>query len=147
MRGVPALLALPLLLAAVAGCDTRAPSASNLREWSAADHDRFEENQRMMSGQQPGSAPSGATSQEQVIDVAWRAKCATCHGPIGHGDGPTGPMVKAPDLTREDWQAKVSDGEIAATIRSGRGKMPAFTDLPDSTIQGLVARIRATRGQ
>ncbi len=72
--------------------------------------------------------------------------CNTCHGPMGHGDGPQGSLVKAPDLTRPDWQAKVTDEEIAARIRSGKGLMPP-NDLPDSTIKGLVARIRALRGQ
>ena len=72
--------------------------------------------------------------------------CSTCHGPLGHGDGPQGALVKAPDLTRSDWQAKVSDEEIAARIKGGKGLMPP-NDLPDSTIKGLVARIRALRGQ
>ncbi len=57
-----------------------------------------------------------------------------------------GPMVRAPDLTREEWQAKTADGDIAATIKNGKGKMPKF-GLPDSVIQGLVARIRAARGR
>ena len=72
--------------------------------------------------------------------------CNTCHGPLGKGDGPQGSLVKAPDLTRPDWQAKVTDEEIAARIRSGKGLMPP-NDLPDSTIKGLVARVRALRGQ
>ena len=55
-------------------------------------------------------------------------------------------MVRAPDLTREDWQSKVTDREIAATIKGGKGKMPNF-DVPDPVIDGLVARVRATRGR
>ena len=56
-----------------------------------------------------------------------------------------GPMVRAPDLTLEDWQSKVTDGEIATAIKNGRGKMPRF-DVPDAVVVGLVARIRAARG-
>ena len=53
-------------------------------------------------------------------------------------------MFRAPDLTRADWQARVSDQEILETIRKGRNKMPAF-DLPEPVLKGLVQRIRASR--
>ena len=81
-----------------------------------------------------------------LIELAWKRNCLTCHGQIGHGDGPQGPMVRAPDLTRAEWQQNISDEEIAANIRKGKNKMPAF-DLPDQVIQGLVQRIRASRGK
>jgi hypothetical protein len=57
-----------------------------------------------------------------------------------------GPMVRAPDLTREDWQSEVTDNQIAAVIRNGKGRMPSF-NVPDPVIQGLVARVRAARGR
>jgi hypothetical protein len=57
-----------------------------------------------------------------------------------------GPMVRAPDLTREDWQSQVTDTQIAAVIKNGKGKMPSF-NVPDQVIQGLVARVRAARGR
>jgi cytochrome c oxidase cbb3-type subunit 3 len=53
-------------------------------------------------------------------------------------------MVKAPDLTRAEWQAKVTDQQIAEVIRRGKNKMPAF-DLPPRVIEGLVKRIRTAR--
>ena len=55
-------------------------------------------------------------------------------------------MVRAPDLSRPDWQEKVSDDEIATTIRNGKNKMPKF-DLPDQVVAGLVQRIRAFRAK
>jgi cytochrome c oxidase cbb3-type subunit 3 len=64
---------------------------------------------------------------------------------LGRGDGPSGPMVQAPDLTRPEWQSKVTDAEIVATIKNGKNKMPKF-DLPDRVVTGLVARIRASSG-
>lgn len=51
-------------------------------------------------------------------------------------------MVRAPDLSRPDWQQNVTDEEIAATIRNGKNKMPKF-DLPDQVVTGLVQRVRA----
>ena len=100
-------------------------------------------------GQQPQPANSGAAKlnmQQQLVETAWAQTCSACHGPLGKGDGPQGSLVKAPDLTSPEWQAKVTDEEIAARIRSGKGLMPP-NDLPDSTIKGLVARIRALKGQ
>jgi cytochrome c oxidase cbb3-type subunit 3 len=57
-------------------------------------------------------------------------------------------MVKAPDLTRADWQAKVTDDEMAELIRKGKNKMPGFeAALPAPVIEGLVQRIRAARAR
>jgi cytochrome c oxidase cbb3-type subunit 3 len=64
---------------------------------------------------------------------------------MGKGDGQMGPMLHAPDLTAEDLQAKVTDQEMAAIIKGGKDKMPAF-NLPDSVLQAMVARIRQMRG-
>lgn len=128
-----------LLTIFLVGCD-RAPDP--VREWSPGDHD-----QEQQSGQQaPPTGSQKPNIQQQLVESAWMQTCNTCHGPLGKGDGPQGALVKAPDLTRPDWQAKVTDEEIAARIRSGKGLMPP-NDLPDSTINGLVARVRALRGQ
>jgi cytochrome c oxidase cbb3-type subunit 3 len=125
----------------VTGCD-RPPSADHLREWTPTDHDRVEENAK-----QQAAAPKGSSSgADALVEATWKAQCFQCHGPVGRGDGPNGPMVKASDLTSPEWQDKTSDLDIAATIKNGKGKMPKF-DLPDPVVRGLVARIRATRGR
>jgi mono/diheme cytochrome c family protein len=141
------------LFALLAGCE-RAPSASGLKEWAPTDHDRAEEQGRIQSGQQAPPEPRGEGGANanaggvgsKLIEIAWQQNCAVCHGPIGHGDGPNGPMVKASDLTREDWQAKVTDDDIAALVKEGKGKMPKF-DLPEPVLRGIIARIRASRGR
>ena len=76
--------------------------------------------------------------------MAWGRSCVACHGESGRGDGPQGAMVRAPDLTRADWQGRVTDADILQTIRSGRNNMPKF-DLPPAVLDGLVKRIRAHR--
>jgi cytochrome c oxidase cbb3-type subunit 3 len=55
-------------------------------------------------------------------------------------------MVHAPNLTQAEWQAKVTDQDIADVIRNGKNRMPRF-DFPPDVVMGLVARIRATRGR
>ena len=134
---------------AIAGCE-RAPSADGLKEWTPTDHDRAEEMGRPANGQQPQAearGDGGGGNPNALIEVAWSQNCALCHGVVGRGDGPNGPMVKASDLTRESWQATVKDDEIAAVIKNGKGRMPKFEQLPDSTVRGLVGRIRAVRGK
>jgi mono/diheme cytochrome c family protein len=122
-------------------------SSGDVHEWSPADHDQPTGAQAPAGGQaQPQGQARGQDKGENLVELAWSRQCATCHGPSGHGDGPSGPMVQAPDLTRADWQGRVTDDDIAQTIRRGRNKMPAF-DLPPSVLQGLVARIRAGRGK
>ncbi len=152
-RAAPAMtsaLAVVLAFAAVA-CD-QAPSADSLPEWKPTDHHSADDNAGGgTSGQQ--AAPNGgraaggggANQTAQLVEMAWRQQCTQCHGPSGHGDGPNGPLFHPRDLADPDWQAKVSDADIAASIKNGKNKMPRF-DLPDPVLQGMVARIRLLKG-
>jgi mono/diheme cytochrome c family protein len=90
--------------------------------------------------------PAGASSPlpmglTEVSLMAWRNNCVTCHGKMGRGDGPQGPMVKARDLSDPAWQGSVTDAQIAESIVKGRGRMPAFA-LPTSTVDELVRLVR-----
>ena len=55
-------------------------------------------------------------------------------------------MLKAPDLTSAEWQAKTSDEQIRQVISNGKNRMPKF-DLPAEIVTGLVGRIRAAKGK
>jgi mono/diheme cytochrome c family protein len=131
-----------LLSPAPLSCD-RPPSPDTLQEWTPADHHSKDEDKAGGAARQGSGGPSDVT---QLVDITWRQQCSACHGSMGKGDGQMGPMVHAPDLTREDWQAKVTDAEIAISIKGGKGKMPKF-DVPEPVVQGLVARVRAARGR
>jgi cytochrome c oxidase cbb3-type subunit 3 len=135
-----------LALGVGAGACDGPPSAGSAKEWTPVDHhsqddDKAQAAQRAQAAQ---GQPKGDDAA-QLVEVAWRQQCATCHGSAGKGDGPMGAMMQAPDLTRAAWQTKTTDADIAAVIQSGRNKMPKF-DLPDPVIRGLVARIRSLRG-
>lgn len=137
-----------VLVALVALAACRRPRGE-VREWRPEDHDRTDESPA--AGRVPGRAPAAsasgaAASIAPLVEATWRTQCALCHGMGGAGDGPQGPMVRAPNLTRADWQAKVTDAEIAATITEGRGRMPKF-DLPPDVVRGLVQRIRTLGGR
>lgn len=149
MRPLRRLLSSALLATAVLGaaCDSPPP---DLREWKASDHDRAEQaGSKAARPTRLSPAPSSSAAANPtltLVEVTWRNQCASCHGPIGRGDGPQGPMVHAPNLTLADWQAKMSDQEIADVIRNGKNRMPQF-DFPPDVVAGLVARIRASKGR
>lgn len=120
------------------------PERGEVREWRATDHDGTE-NLGMQRGQE--RPPSGKEDTSAALaETIWRKNCATCHGATGRGDGPQGPMVGAKDLTAGEWLGSVSDDEIVTTIKNGKNRMPAFPDLPESVLSGLVKRIR-NKGQ
>ena len=141
-----ALLGL-LLLAALGACD-RPPAPESLQEWSPADHHSVDDGRKgaaqPAAGRDPAEKESPEDNVAQLVDLTWRQQCTTCHGASGKGDGQMGPMVKAPDLTKADWQATVSDADMAAIIKNGKNRMPKF-DLPDPVIAGLVAHVRGLR--
>lgn len=132
MRRVLLLVALSGLLGA---CD---PPRGEVRAWQPSDHD---------GTRAPGrQTPQDGVNKDASLGVAetvWQKTCASCHGAAGRGDGPLGPSMSAPDLTRPEWLAATSDEDIAKVIREGRNKMPAHADLPASTVDALVKRIRS----
>jgi mono/diheme cytochrome c family protein len=138
VRHLHLVLALALVAAGLAACDR--PPSVELKEWTPADHDGEQKGANAKQG-----ARTDAGSGVALVEATWRSQCLACHGPNGKGDGPQGAMFKAADLGRADWQSKVTDEEIAATIRNGKGRMPKF-DVPDEVLRGLVARIRSFRG-
>lgn len=82
----------------------------------------------------------------ELAEMTWGRQCQSCHGPDGRGDGPQGASVRASDLTKKEWQAGVSDEQMAAVIRSGKGRMPGF-DLPAPVVSALVGRIRSRQSR
>lgn len=122
---------------ALSGCRNKP-----VREWRADDHDE-EPGGGTAAGQVAAVNPAtaGSAGADALAETTWRSTCAICHGMLGRGDGPNGPMVKAPDLTQV--QATRTDEQLGASIRAGKGKMPAFPQLPPAVVAGLVRRIRA----
>jgi len=144
MRTPPSLrvrLLVPVIVALVAACDS---APGGVREWTPADHDQPPSAANTPAPGSSVAARPDNTGETNLVELAWQRNCALCHGPQGRGDGPQGPMLRAPDLTRDEWQSRVTDQEIVETIRKGRNKMPAF-DLPPRILEGLAQRIRANR--
>jgi mono/diheme cytochrome c family protein len=132
-------LRLAFLAVALAACER---DAADVREWRPSDHDHTQTPAAaQVDVSDAGTRGSMLHGIDEVVLVTWRQNCMTCHGIIGRGDGPQAPMTRPSNLSDPSWQARVTDDQIAETIRRGRGSMPAF-DLPDPTITGLVKLVR-----
>jgi cytochrome c oxidase cbb3-type subunit 3 len=118
----------------------------DVREWTPADHDRTDDPTNGARPEAPGKPPTPAEQEAQLVEVTWSQQCATCHGQNGKGDGPSGPMLRAPDLTRADFQSAITDEMIVKAITQGKGKMPKL-DLPAGVVNGLVKRVRRVRAK
>lgn len=137
-RAYPSLVAASTL-ALVLACNER---PSDLREWRPTDHDHTENPGSDQVQVDPSASAQAIPGLEDVTIVAWSQNCTQCHGQLGRGDGPRGPMLKATNLSDPTWQSAVTDEQIAATIKLGRGAMPSFKQLPDVTIANLVKLVR-----
>jgi hypothetical protein len=130
---------LPLGFLTLLACNER---PADLREWRVSDHDHTDNpNSGQVAPPPAGSAAPVVPGLEDVTIVAWQQNCTKCHGQLGRGDGPQGPMVKATNLSDPAWQATATDEQIARAIKEGKGAMPP-SNLPDVTIAKLVRLVR-----
>jgi mono/diheme cytochrome c family protein len=69
----------------------------------------------------------------------YKAKCAMCHGADGLASGPAGKAMKVPPFNA----SKLSEAEMIAETKAGKGKMPAFAGkLTDAQIKDVVAYVK-----
>ncbi len=64
--------------------------------------------------------------------IIYHEACAECHGDRGEGEGLFFPGLLDTSLTRKD---------VRDAMRDGRFMMPAFTEIPDTTLMNLVEYI------
>jgi mono/diheme cytochrome c family protein len=129
-----------VLLLWVAACD---PDPGAIREWTPQDHEPPDKASPDQVAEVEATPGEEGSADAQLVTQAWRKNCQLCHGPTGRGDGPQGPMLQAPDLTKKEWLSQATDAQIEQSIRQGKNKMPAFGHLPDAVVSGLVKRVRA----
>jgi mono/diheme cytochrome c family protein len=71
----------------------------------------------------------------------YKTKCQMCHAADGSGNTPAGKAMKAVPFNSPDI-LKEPDATLTATIKNGKGKMPAFAaKLTDAQITDVVAYI------
>ncbi len=101
----------------------------------------------------------GLVSQEVVAqpkgdpakgEALYKARCVTCHGAAGAGDGPAGKVLKdkPKDWTKGEGLKDLSDQQLFDAIKKGGkaiGKSPAmiaFPSLSDAEIQNVIAYVK-----
>jgi mono/diheme cytochrome c family protein len=117
-----------------------------VREWRPDDHGQ--EQPRPGSSQTAPAAADTPVSAEEAQARAtlalWNVTCATCHARDGRGGGPgLPPGAKVPDLSDAAFTSTLSDEQLAASIRDGKGMMPGFG--PQLGQEGVVAMVAHVR--
>jgi mono/diheme cytochrome c family protein len=95
----------------------------------------------------PAAAP--VASAEACPEV-YVARCATCHGGDGAGDGLAATALRPPprSFRSRGWDAGRSDESLAAVVREGGARhglsaaMPSHADLSDGELAALVRCVR-----
>ncbi len=105
----------------------------------------------------PAASPpaSDAPAAEREAGLVFATRCATCHGPLGAGDGPgsAGLEPRPRDFRDSAWQASVSDAHLRQIIVGGGpavGRSPLMPPNPDlagkpEVVAALVVQIRSLR--
>ncbi len=108
---------------------------------------------------EPAPAPEAAPSEPVAVkdpaveaEEIFKARCVTCHGEKGKGDGPGSAALnpKPRDYTSAEWQKSVTDEHIEKIIIGGgtavglSALMPPNPDLTDKpeVVAALVAVVR-----
>lgn len=97
----------------------------------------------------PAGDPKAVAEAQQV----WDAKCSTCHGPQGRGDGAAGAALepKPRNFTDRAWQGKVKDDHLKKVIVEGGAAVglsanmapnPELKDKP-AVVDELVKKVRS----
>jgi mono/diheme cytochrome c family protein len=99
-----------------------------------------------------GLAVGQAKGDPAAGEAVYKAKCVTCHGAAGAGDGPAGKALnpKARDWTKGEG-LDLTDEQLFDSIKKGgpavgRGKtMIAFPSLSDADVWNVVAYIKTLK--
>jgi mono/diheme cytochrome c family protein len=76
----------------------------------------------------------------------FKTRCAICHGPTGHGDGPTAKALnpKPRNLSDAAYMSTRPDDSLLAVITNGKGAMPKWGGvLKDEEIKLVLAHVRS----
>jgi mono/diheme cytochrome c family protein len=72
----------------------------------------------------------------------YKAKCQMCHAADGTASGPAGKSMNVPSFKT----SKLSEAEMIAETKAGKGKMPAFAGkLTDPQIKDVVTYIKTLK--
>jgi mono/diheme cytochrome c family protein len=88
---------------------------------------------------QAETQPAGTESASQLGASVYAKNCAICHGDHREGNPPAFPPLTG-------VRHLMTPDQIAQLVHTGRGRMPAFTALPDQQLQALVTWLSRPEG-
>jgi len=91
------------------------------------------------------AAPATEESAEGATAALFKQRCALCHGPDGHGNGPGSAALKPAPRNFHDkaYMSTRTDAQLSEVIHLGKGAMPKWGGiLTDEQITGLVKHVR-----
>lgn len=97
----------------------------------------------------PPEPPAQETLNTSGMDLGskvYAQRCALCHGPQGHGDGPAaaGLNPKPRNHTDGSYMHTRTDAQLLEVIRHGKGSMPAWEGiLTEEEIQAVLKHVRS----
>ena len=93
------------------------------------------------------SSAVSAAARAEAAEI-FETRCATCHGPVGKGDGPGSKGLTPPvrDLTEASWQKSVTDEHIEKiTLYGGTGVQMSPQMPPNPDLNGKPEVVTAIR--
>ena len=102
----------------------------------------------------PDTSAAVSTGPAATGDAAtiFKQKCATCHGPSGHGDGPLAASLNPHPRNYHDkaYMATRTDDDLYNSIFNGKSAMPAWGKsgaLTAAQVHEMVAYVRSLSQQ
>jgi high-affinity iron transporter len=104
----------------------------------------------LVGGLVSGNLEAQAKGDPAKGEALYKARCVTCHGAAGAGDGPGAKVLKdkPKDWTKGEGLKELSDQQLFDSIKKGGkavGKSPAmiaFPGLSDAEIQNVIAFVK-----
>ncbi len=87
------------------------------------------------SGTSGSTDASAVTANLELGEQVYKQRCALCHGPDGHGNGPGAAALNPKPRNYHDakYMSTKTDAELLAVIHNGKGAMPAWKAILNET--------------
>jgi mono/diheme cytochrome c family protein len=90
------------------------------------------------------SLASAACSAQSAGEATYKAKCQMCHGATGSPSPGMAKMMGIKPISDPDIQ-KLTDDQMIAAVKNGKGKMKPVAGLTDAQIKEVVAFYRGLK--
>src|SRR5262245_49069379 len=140
------LVVMAVALALVAGCGGGANSGSEGSKTAANSAPPPAPVETTVTTPPPASPlPSDAVVSGDLGTRVFAQRCALCHGPDGHGDGPGSKALNPKPRNFHDaaYMSTRTDAQLLETIHKGKGAMPKWGGvLSEDEIKAVLANVR-----